>query len=42
MCMHANNCYHFDLKPTNIMVNQKNEKLIYYLTDFNEDRVLGS
>ena len=39
--LHTNNCYHRDLKPANILVNKKNKKFEFYLTDFSESRILG-
>ena len=38
--MHGNRYSHGNLKPSNIMVSQNNEKLEYYLTNFDESRAV--
>ena len=40
-CIHINGCFHGDFKPSNLMVNEINSKLFYFLTDFSESKLLG-
>ena len=40
-CLHANNGFHGDLKPDNILFNIKgNNKFTYYLADFGVSKFL--
>ena len=40
LCLHLNNYFHGNIKPSNILVNQDNEKQnIYYLTDYGEGKI---
>ena len=41
LCLHLNNCFHGDIKPSNILVNQNNQNQnIYYLTDYGEGKIV--
>ena len=34
-CLHTNGCFHGDMKPANILINDANPNQInYYLTDY--------
>ena len=36
--LHTNGCYYGDLKPANILINKKGNKLLFYL-DFSESKI---
>ena len=41
LCLHLNNCFHGDIKPTNILINKGNLKYVYYLIDYGEGKIVS-